>query len=172
MLKKFKPPQHLQNAIFLSKKAGSFSGVPQRTVQAWTEKDLIKSKTTGSGDRRHYTVFHCIEIGLIKALAQDRQSVKVIKKIMNGIRKGTPLTLTEALGYDDAFLIVRFYALDNIGVTCVSREVYGPRSGFEGKKRTFEQFWQDTTIPKDPEHSKTLIVDLSYIAKKVLRKMS
>lgn len=74
------------NSTFLSKKAGSFSGVPQRTVQAWTEKGLIDSVTTGSGDRRRYTVRNCVEIAIVKALAKDRLPFKIIYKTMNYIR--------------------------------------------------------------------------------------
>ena len=170
-IKKFRAPRHLKDKTYFSGKAGTFSGVPQRTVQLWTEKSLIIQPTEGTGDRRHYTVLNCIEIGLVKELAKDRQGFKLIAQIMEQIRAGTPLTLEQALGYDEAFLIVRFYQDWKPEISCISRDLYGPRSGVEGETRTFEQFWQDTTIPKDPKHIKTLVVDLTYVATKVLSKM-
>jgi hypothetical protein len=76
----------VKDAGFFSKKAGSFSGVKQRTVQLWTEKGLIIpgiADTTGTGERRRYSVLNCIEIGIIKALADLRISFKIIKQVMD-----------------------------------------------------------------------------------------
>jgi len=169
--KKFNPPSEIAEKTYLSKNAGKFSETPQRTVQAWTERGLVFSETTGTGDRRRYTVFNCIEIGVIAALASDRLSFKAIDQIMSELRKATPLTLEEALADNRAFLIIRFYESQKVGVTCVSDERYGPRSGIKGEKRDFKTFWVDTTVPEDPEHVKTLVVDLSYIAKNILAQM-
>jgi hypothetical protein len=74
---------------FLSKKAGSFSGVEQRTVQLWTERGLISpdiADTSGTGQRRLYGVLNCIEIGIIRSLAQERLSFKLIREIMAYLR--------------------------------------------------------------------------------------
>jgi hypothetical protein len=74
---------------FLSKKAGSFSGVEQRTVQLWTERGLISpdiADTTGTGQRRLYGVLNCIEIGIIQSLAKERLSFKLIREIMAFLR--------------------------------------------------------------------------------------
>lgn len=86
-------PVHLKNASFLSKKAGSFSGVPARTVQSWAERGLITpeiSDTTGTGSRRLYSVLNCIEIGIIKALTESRLSLKFVKKALDYIRQPIP----------------------------------------------------------------------------------
>ena len=167
---KFNPPSQVKGKTFLSKTAGKFSDVPQRTVQLWTEKGLIVSRTRGTGDRRGYTVLNCIEIALIKSLARDRVSFKIIGKIMRELRKSTPLTLERALGYERAFLIIRHYETGNIGVSCVSHERFGSRDG-EIDGRSFNKFWQDTTIPKDTEHVRTYIVNLKYIERKTLKRM-
>jgi len=69
---------------FLSKKAGEIAGVPQRTVQSWTEKGLIIpdiSDTTGTGDRRRYSIVNVIELAVIKALSRERLSYKAIRGI-------------------------------------------------------------------------------------------
>lgn len=172
--KKFEEPKRVKGKTFLSKTAGDFSSVPQRTVQIWTEKNLILSRTTGTGDRRRYTVLNCIEIGLVKSLAGNRVSFKLIPQIMKDLRKGTPLSLKQALGYEQAFLIVRFYKSGNIGIRCVSPEVYGTKDKIESKDElTFEEYWHRATIPEDKkhEHEKTFIINLKYIAQKVLEEM-
>lgn len=169
--KKFTPPLEIAGKTYLSKAAGKFSKTPQRTVQAWTERGLVISETTGTGDRRRYTVLNCIEIGVIASLAEDRVSFKVIDQAMREIRIGTPLTLEQALGDNRAFLIIRFYESQEVGVSCVSNERFGPRSGIEGEKRDFKTYWVDTTVPKDKQHIKTHVIDLSYIKRKMLEQM-
>ena len=75
---------------FLSKKAGSFSGVGQRTVQLWTERGLISpdvADTTGTGQRRLYSFLNCVEIGIIQSLAQERLSFRLIREIMTYLRE-------------------------------------------------------------------------------------
>lgn len=181
MIKEFKPPQALRDKTFLSSKAGRASGVPLSTVQVWTEKKLVFSsekKTTGTGVRREYTVLDCIEIGIVKSLSSVRLPIPYIKKVMDDLRKGTPLTLKQALGYKKAFLIIRFYASNGdeyYGASCVSNEKYGPRKAkldkngnIIGEERSFEQYWQDATTPMDKKFAKTLIVDLKHIERRVV----
>jgi DNA-binding transcriptional MerR regulator len=83
-------PDHLKDVGFLSKKAGSFSGVPQRTVQLWTEKGLIKPEiadSTGTGNRRLYSVYNCIEIALIRSISESGLSYRIIRQIMEFLYK-------------------------------------------------------------------------------------
>ena len=182
MLKKFKPPARPEGEKIFSKAAGAPSGVPQPTVQQWTDKGYILSPTDGTGDRREYTVFNCIEIGVVRSLAATRLPSKHISKVMKALRgwPGTPLTLEEALGGGEAELIIRFYAKgadEYIGVSCVTSIHYGPRKARVSKDgiledpegRSFEDYWRDTTIPKDQKHVKTLVVDLKYIERKVVK---
>lgn len=87
-------PEHLKDASFFSKKAGSFSGVPARTVQSWAERNLIMPEvadTTGTGSRRLYSVLNCIEIGIIKALTESRLSLKFVKEALDYIRQPIPI---------------------------------------------------------------------------------
>ena len=80
----------LKGSAFLTGKAGSFSGVPKRTVQYWTERNLITPEiadTTGTGSKRLYSTFNCIEIGIIKSLADSRLPIKLIRSIMTFLRK-------------------------------------------------------------------------------------
>ena len=174
MLKKLKPPPELAGCSFLSGKAGSFSDTPQRTVQKWTDDNLIippSGEPNGTGDRRQYSVLNCIEIGIIKSLAKDRVSFRVISEVMKTLREGRPLTFEEALADDKAFLIIRFYEPDKHEISCVSNEHWGSQAGIENETRDFQTFWIDTTIPKDDQFQKSMVVDLSYIARKILDKM-
>ena len=78
----------LKDTSFLAGKAGSFSGVPLRTVQSWVEKGLLTpdiADTTGTGSKRLFSVWNCIEIGIIKSLADSRISMKLIKEIIKEI---------------------------------------------------------------------------------------
>jgi DNA-binding transcriptional MerR regulator len=141
-------------------------------VQTWTDKALVIAETEGKGDRRKYDVLQCIEIGIIATLSEITIPLKIIKKIMDDLRIGTPLTLRQALGSKRAYMIVRWYKSGNFGVSCVTNEHYGPRSGIDKTdKRTFEEFWVDTTVPSDGEFSKSIIVDLSYIRDEVISRM-
>ena len=86
-------PKHLIDSSFFAGKAGSFSGVPLRTVQSWTEKGLIVPEiadTAGTGSKRLYSILNCIEIGIIKSLADSRLSLKFIKKALEYIRRPIP----------------------------------------------------------------------------------
>jgi len=81
--------EHFKDASFLAGKAGSFSGVPLRTVQSWVEKGLLTPEiadTTGTGSKRLFNLWNCIEIGIIKSLAGSRISMKLIKGIMDDMR--------------------------------------------------------------------------------------
>jgi DNA-binding transcriptional MerR regulator len=153
--------------------AGSFSGVKLRTVQTWTDKGLLIAETEGKGDRRKYDALQCIEIGIIATLSEITLPLKIIKKIMDDLRnKGNPLTLKQALGSKRAYIIIRWYKSGNLGVTCVTNRHYGPRSGIDrSDKRTFKEFWIDTTIPEDGQFVKSVIVDLGYIRDEVINKM-
>jgi len=86
---KITPSIRLQEYSFMAGKAGSFSGVPLRTVQSWTEKGLVIpdiAESTGTGSKRLYSVFNCIEIGIIKSLTNSRLSLKLINEIMETLR--------------------------------------------------------------------------------------
>jgi DNA-binding transcriptional MerR regulator len=86
-------PEHLKHASFLSRKAGSFSGVPSRTIQSWAERGLIfpeVADTTGTGSRRLYSFLNCIEIGIIKALTESRLSLKFVEEALAFIRQPIP----------------------------------------------------------------------------------
>ena len=176
MIEKFKPPSQIAGKNYLSARAGKFSGVPQRTVQAWTDAGLIipATPTSGTGDRRKYSVLNCIEIGIIRSLSRDRLSFPVITQVMEALRTGSPLTLEQVLSYDQAYMILRFYKSGNVGATVVSNKpgTFGPRSGVKGEKRSFQSFWVNTTIPEDGDHVKTLIVDLKFISSEVLKEMA
>jgi len=93
---------------------------------------------------------------------------------MEALRTGSPLTLEQVLSYDEAYMILRFYKNGNVGAMVVSNKpgTFGPRSGVEGEKRSFQNFWVDTTIPEDGDHVKTLIVDLKFISSEVLKEMA
>jgi len=64
---------------YLSAEAGRLAGgIPQRTVQSWTEKGLISpdiSGTTGTGDRRRYSEAN------IKELAEYRMFLQAQKQL-------------------------------------------------------------------------------------------
>ena len=97
--KKFTPPDHFKGVTWLSKKAGSFSDVPQRTVQNWTEAGYIKpssGETTGSGDRRRYDVMNCIQIAIIQSLRREKASL--IDALTAKGRLITASTLSHAFG--------------------------------------------------------------------------
>jgi DNA-binding transcriptional MerR regulator len=170
-LKKFsrrwEPPGHLKNKEFLSKQAGSFSGVGQRTVQTWTEKGLIKpyADTTGTGQRRKYDILNCIEIGIVEALARERLGLKLIRRIMDFLRSqlrdsGALLWLLEK---DEAYLIVRMRDGEYDFVLGADRR--GPSDYLSITVRD----WRQLSIPKGYE--KAITINLSYIRDRVLDKM-
>lgn len=83
-------PDHLKNAVFLAKKAGSFSDVPLRTLQSWTEKRLVIpgiEDTTGTGSKRLYNYLNCIEIAIIKEFTREGMRLNIIKDLMDFLRR-------------------------------------------------------------------------------------
>jgi DNA-binding transcriptional MerR regulator len=92
----------LRDVAFLSKKAGSFVGVPQRNVQFWTEQGLLHpdiADTTGTGIRRRYSGLNVIELGIIKSLASEGLLLKTIKGVMGGLRIHRELIFDEEATY-------------------------------------------------------------------------
>jgi len=176
MIKEFIPPAY---GPFEATAAGAFSGVKLRTIQAWTTEKLLITDKYGRGQRRRYDVLDCIEIGIIATLTEIQIPRRIIKYIMAQLRKGTPLTLKQALGSNRAYMIirwyrsgVRYYRSGGYGVSCVNDKHYGIRSGIDrNEKRTFKEYWMDTTIPEDGEFIKSIIVDLNYIRNEVISKM-
>ncbi len=162
-VKTFELPKHLQDMTFLSKKAGSFSGVPQRTVQAWTETGLIVARTRGTGDRRRYSVLSCIEIGIVKSLGKERLSSKVVGEIMSFLRKYNPSNLERLLAEEEGYLVIK---LDGTGR--IAPFIYG-HSKDKGDNRSLMKYWRLITMPTDCE--KVLVVNITRIAKQVLSNM-
>ena len=95
--------------LFFSKKAGSFSGVPQRTVQHWTEYGLIapaEDTVGGTGNRRKYNILNCIQIAIIKALTDGRVKKSTVSDIMERLNGYAGERLPFLLGFDEAFLVI------------------------------------------------------------------
>lgn len=160
-------PGHLMSKGFLSRQAGSFSGVPQRTVQGWTERGLITpdiAGTTGTGSRRLYSVENCIQIGIIKALTTQGLPIRQISFIMSQML--TKTKLWELLEEPVAFLTVHLPPFDytivspQLSITTFERAPSSDRKG---------SGWWKTTAPIDCDA--VLILNLTRIAKRVVEKI-
>jgi DNA-binding transcriptional MerR regulator len=161
----------LEDKTFFSKAAGSFSGVPQRTVQAWTEKGLVQSSdTTGTGDRRLYSPMQCVEIGIVRALTSERLSLRIAGHIMDRLRG----SLERPFSHDRAHLIV------HVDPDKDKR----PDGGFITYAPTFQLvFWNEgAPMPRDEKDQilhdiferpcdKVLVLNLTRIAERVLAQM-
>lgn len=161
---KLKLPENINDKIFMSKKAGSFSGTPQSTVQAWTDKGyVISTETTGTGDRRKYSIMDCVEIGVIKKMSDDRIPVKSIVKVMKNLRDKTQFFLA----YDYAYIIVREGKTNIPNVTIV------PIMTIDGRvktdQKTLENWYANTA---QTAFERVLIYDLTKIAARVLKEIS
>jgi DNA-binding transcriptional MerR regulator len=154
----------VQDITFLSKKAGAFSSVPQRTVQAWTEAGLIIADTKGTGDRRRYSVLNCVEIGIVKSLRREQLGLPVAREIMDYLRKFKPSNLERLLAEAQGYLVIRFHETGRI-----TPHVYGYAKDKAGNK-SLMQYWRLITMPTDCE--KVLVVNITRIAKKVLSKIN
>jgi DNA-binding transcriptional MerR regulator len=160
-------PKHLEGREFLSKKAGSFSGVSQRNVQFWTEQGIISpdiENTTGTGNRRKYSTLNCIEIGIASSLAKNRIHLDLIKDCLKYLR-------SEKI-FGSGLQLDRWYQL-----------VKNP----DGSNPILVIYYTDTDDPKKPleyeielsrvagvvrsEYDKTLIVNIARIAEKVVSKI-
>ena len=151
--------------MYFSKQAGSFSGVPQSTVQLWTEKGLVDStETTGTGVRRQYSELNCIQIGIVKALRDKGVSLRSIESVMKNLipKKNLELHLKEK----NTFLILR---LDTDRVINAPQKSVFSFPDTELENDDFKGKWVYLTIPLDSEEVR--IMNLSRIAKKVLEKM-
>ena len=104
-------PTRIKNKLFMATKAGKFSKTPLATVKAWTDAEIIKPVrgTTGTGDRRKYSVMNCIEIGIAKAMSDKRVALKHIKKSMQALRQKKDYKRTELeylLNHHEGFLVI------------------------------------------------------------------
>ncbi len=180
-------PERLREKTFLSKQAGSFSGVPQRTVQAWTEKGLLKVPSAGTGDRRRYSVMNCIEIGIIKSLTSERLSLELIADIMStlhgntrseklGIAVRTWGEIRDELGKPIEDVTVLDYTLAREN-SCLLVEFYpnGERRHrilIFRKKKVAKDTWAYLASPQNQDFEKLLIINIYKIAQKVVQQMT
>ena len=162
-VEKLQFPKGWENLTFFSKRAGSFSGVPQRTVQAWTEAALIIAKTKGTGDRRRYSGLNCIEIGIVKSVTRERLDFRIAREIMAFLRKYRPSNLQRLLEEEQGDLVIR---LDGKG--SFTPHAYGYSKDHENN-RSLMQYWRLITMPNDCE--KTLIINVTRVARHVLTNM-
>ena len=168
MPKKSLIPDHLrEHEGWLSKKAGSFSKTPQRTVQLWTERGAIVPdvhETSGQGDRRRYSARNCVEIGIVKALSDMRVPFKQIKSAMRYLRdKGW---LENYLSHDNGFLGIQINP-DKIVrgaqyfILCFNDD--------ELLESSDKEDWGRLTTAGSSDQ--TLIIDINRIAKRVIKAM-
>ena len=161
---KLKLPENINDKIFMSKKAGSFSGVPQSTVQAWTDKGyVISTETGGTGDRRKYSALDCVEIGIVKKMSDDRVSYKIIGRVMDTLRGETQNWLDSEYVY----IIIRESKLDIPNVTILS--IVPIKGRIATDQKTLEKWYAETA---QTGFEKVLIYDFTKIAARVLRKVS
>ena len=160
-----KIPDNLKKEVFLSGMAGSFSGVPQRTVQKWTEDGLVvlSAAPLGTGDRRKYSILNCLEIAIVRRLAKDRVSFKEISQVMEFLR--IDFVLIPALQWDFAFLVIKEKAGDDKKEFILTKTQKDGESSISYLKK-----WYIDTTPKKIE--KLLIYNISIIVEKVLKKIA
>ena len=161
--KRLKYPEGWEKQTFFSKQAGSFSGVPQRTVQAWTEAGLIIAKTKGTGDRRRYSHLHCIEIGIVKSLTRERIDLRIVRDIMTFLRKYRPSNLQRLLDEVQGYLVIRLN-----GKKRITPHLYGYSRANESNQ-SLMKYWRMISMPTDCE--KTLIINVTRVARKVISNM-
>jgi len=161
---------------FLSKQAGSFSGVPQRSVQSWAEKKIVTpdiEETTGTGKRRLYSVVNCIELGIVKSLRKKNIPLNVIRECIRLLRtkefyKIVPsVPIWEHPLYSPWLLIIYFTDTDD------------PETPFNFSIQ-LERVWRNPDNKEIPElefvknigeFDNILAIDLYRTAAKVLRKI-
>lgn len=150
-----------REGLYLSKQAGAFCGMPQRTVQARTEDGCIvpaKDTRTGTGDRRSYSILNCIELGIIKSLSDRRVSLKRVKGVMNHLRRDS--RLERLLAHDRAYLVLQLESDPRVSAPQISFMAYGRDEELN------LQGWRYSTEPGNVDS--VLIVNVGRIAKRVL----
>jgi len=157
----------LADSVFFTKRAGSFSNVPSRTVQSWSERGLIIpdiADTSGTGTKRRYGICNCIEIGIVKSLTENRLALKIVGQIMahlkskagRGRSKKASSKLDGVLSARAGYLIVRIHLDDVVGFTVhVSHFVSH----------------QNFDISARPRWDKILIIDIKRIAESVVERV-
>jgi len=151
---------NLKGLSFLSAKAGSFSKVPQRTVQAWTEAGLVLADTRGTGDRRRYSVMGCIEIGIIKALRHAGLDFGLIGQVMRFLRKYRPNNLERLLAVDEGFLVVKVGQKGRVTPHVVAH------AKTREDNLSILKYWRLLTMPR--ECDQVLVINVTRIAYRVL----
>lgn len=154
----------LKQDTFYTKMAGSFSDVPPRTVQSWTEKGIVVpdvANTTGTGSKRLYGVRNCIEIGLAKSLTENRLPLSIVGQIIKYMRslengRVTKPKLDDVLVARAGFLVVKIHATDVVAYSIhlsqfVSHQTFG--------------------VSSRPRWNKILIIDIKQIAEDVIQKI-
>jgi DNA-binding transcriptional MerR regulator len=156
---------------FLSGEAGSFSGVPTRTLGFWAERELILADTTGTGDRRRFTALQIVEIALIQKLSKLGMPLKRIKSVMDYLRRQR--RLKKYLSYDFIWAVIPIFpekpdskhprALTAPTLTFFSRD--------EGEafKDSDKQVILATALTADADN--TVVLNIGRIARGVLSKL-
>jgi len=151
---------------FLSKKAGSFSGVPQRTVQAWTEAGLLTpgiADTSGTGSRRLYSVLDVIQIGVLKALASERLSHGLMHIVADQFKDRK--RILQHLGEEETFLIIRLgrHNVKKFGEPDVSFYSFSGERDFDSER------W--VTLTRAADSDKVLVINITRIAERISKQL-
>lgn len=174
-------PDHLRGKGFFSKKAGSFSKTPQRTVQAYTEREALAPDVSGTkdgtGDRRQYSVLNCIEIGIARHLSKVRVPFKQIKSAMKYLRgpvydrldkKYNPKDdrLEDMLKYDHGYMTIQ---IDPDRILTQPKYAFLAYSDDEGLSSEKIHYWFRITTAESTDQ--VSIVNINRIAREVLANM-
>ena len=162
-------PEHLEGREFLSKKAGSFSGVPQRNVQFWTKKGVITPNiedTTGPGIHRKYDTLNCIEVGITDSMAKNRVPLEIIKECIKFLRTAEISESGPRVG--------KWYELEKYSdLLPYTQSLVIHFNDTEDTKKPLKHKIELSRVAAvaRPEYDKTLIVNIVRIAKKVISKI-
>lgn len=154
----------LKENSFYTKRAGSFSNVPPRTVQSWTEKGIITpdiADTTGTGSKRLYSVRNCIEIGIVKSLTENRLALNIVAQIIEYLRSlenggAAKPKIDDVLAARAGFLLVKIDSTDVVSYTIHLSQFIS--------HQTFN-------ISSRPRWNKVLILNIKQIGESVIEKI-
>ena len=151
-------------ALFFSKKAGSFSGIPQRTVQRWTEGGLIspaEDTAGGTGNRRKYNILNCIQIAITKALTDGRVRISTVSDIMERLNGYGGERLPFLLGFDEAFLVIHLSSTAPDKPYSILYDYFNHEDRAEHMKIM-------STLVFNPDIEKTLIINVTKISETII----
>jgi DNA-binding transcriptional MerR regulator len=155
--------KQLEVEEYMAQRAADTNNVPLRTLQDWCKKGLLAWPGQGTGNRRKFSVYDLILIGICKSLLEKGFKTELVRRAVNFFYHDHPRRLRTVLRSEYAWLL--------LPVSDDPKVSTGPNKFFHylpNERPSAEEAMEAL----DPEVDATVTINIQRIAERVIIKIS